>query len=173
MACTFIRQTARYRWETSRDFGPDPWPKGPQMYYHVYVVTIEGISLGNSIYLTLIKVTINKNYSLTALNISQFTTAHAPVLSVCCIFTSLLVTASNGWCCHTSGSPKCLRVSEIEILDWPIYQFSTKATTTVLHKSKAKLKLYFDWRSVGQSLLVSCTHLWPVTNITYFSFNLV
>lgn len=31
----------------------DSWPKGPQIYYDVYVVTIEGFSLGNLISLTL------------------------------------------------------------------------------------------------------------------------
>jgi hypothetical protein len=36
-------------------------------------------------------------------------------------------------------------------------------------KIKLKLKLIYDWQSVGQSVLVSGTHLGPATN---FSFSL-
>jgi hypothetical protein len=36
-------------------------------------------------------------------------------------------------------------------------------------KSKSKLRLYYDWRSVGQTFLVSCTHMGAETNLPSFS----
>jgi hypothetical protein len=38
-------------------------------------------------------------------------------------------------------------------------------------KSKSKVKVYYDWQSVGQSVQVSCTHLGPATNFSHSLFD--
>jgi hypothetical protein len=47
--------------------------------------------------------------------------------------------------------------------------FSCKELTWITEQPVPKLKLLYDWQSVGQSVLVSGTHLGPMTN---FSFSL-
>jgi hypothetical protein len=44
---------------------------------------------------------------------------------------------------------------------------SKKQASLLYSKSKSKSKLYYDRQSVGQSVLVSGTHLGPATNLSH------
>jgi hypothetical protein len=105
--------------------------------------------------------TLNYN-TIANLHTLQITTAHK-VLSVCYIFTShLLITASNSIDFSASMLLRCILApictkSSLQRLPYSSYLF------------KSKSKLCYDQWSVGQSILVSSTHLGLTTRFLLLS----
>jgi hypothetical protein len=82
------------------------------------------------------------------------------------VFINLLVTASSGGHVPSSGFQNYSRASAAATSDW----FSAAELRTQLNSalnsncSRNQVGfLYYDWQSVGQSVLVSGTHLGPMT----------
>jgi hypothetical protein len=76
------------------------------------MVTIVWISNGNWIYWTLThNSSLQVTVALLLIHALQFTAAHTYVFSVCCVFTSCLVTASNSGHSASYGFPNCPRAS--------------------------------------------------------------
>jgi hypothetical protein len=61
------------------------------------------------------------------------------------------------------------RLLRLAGLEWRYSNPPPHRSLTKLPKSKSKSKLYYDWRSVGQSVLVLGMHLGPATNFSHLS----
>jgi hypothetical protein len=76
---------------------------------------------------------------------------------------SLLVTTSNGGRSPSSAFLNCPHTLATAILDWLTNQLTSTTRTTLV----MKLKLNYDRRPVGQSVLLSGSHLEPMTRFLF------
>jgi hypothetical protein len=70
-----------------------------------------------------------------------------------------------------SGFPNYPRASPTVTLDYPTQQPNPDNSRILCTDIKSKPKLYYERRSVDQSVLVSGTHLGPTTNFSRSLFN--
>jgi hypothetical protein len=130
--------------------------EGDQKYCHV-TVNIDGVWIIGFIE-HLQKVTTNNFDSLTELQTPKIV-VNCSTFIFFSVFTSrCLVAASN------DGRSSCSEFS-----NYPRPQLPTSHSHNCNSQPKSKSKLCYDRRSVGQSVLVSSTHLWFMTTFSLLS----
>jgi hypothetical protein len=131
-------------------------------------------------FIELLNVTKSTNYAVTVLRTSQITIGHIESSQYVTLFNNrCLVSASNGGRSRSSGFPNCRRPlipashnNSSQKLNPSCYltNLLIGLSNNLLTDSKSKSKLCYDWRSVGQSVLVSITHLGLPVNWPYLKY---